>query len=95
MAPRIEIVGDQVISTPERLLDFVAVVSWKKGEVHLDSMCVGKEKLSARNLFYMWVGITGLLLEQQLPPKIQKILVTSLQALNPEFTYQAKIEREK
>ena len=93
MEPCIEIVGNKVIATPERLLDFVAVVSWKKGEVHLDSISVGKEKLSNRNFFFMWVGITGLLLEEKLPPTIEKILIETLHKLDPNFTYVAKIEK--
>lgn len=93
MAPHIEIVDGQVIATPKQILDFVAVVSWKGGEVHLSFAATGKQPLSPKNLFHLWIGITSLMLEQDIPPRIEKILIDALQSLKPEFTYESKIER--
>lgn len=93
MGPHIEIVGDQIISTPKRLLDFVAVVSWKKGQIEFSFTSIKDQALSGENLFHLWVGLSGFMLEQKLPPHIEKILITALQTLNPKFTYESKIER--
>ena len=93
MAPRIEIVDGQVIATPEHLLDFVAVVSWKRGLSSIEVMSVGDQEITPRNLFSLWVGITAYLLEYNQPPKIEKILIDALQSLDPKFTYQSEIER--
>lgn len=93
MAPRIKIVDGQVIATPKRLLDFVAVASWKPGEVSFECIAIRDRQLSPKNMFYLWVGLTGLVLEQEVPPRIKQILVDALQSLKPDFTYRAEIER--
>jgi len=93
MAPRIEIVDGKVIATPKLLLDFVAVMSWKPGEVSFECTAIGDRPLSPKNLFHLWVGLTGLILEQEVPPRIKQILIDALQSLKPDFTYRAEIER--
>lgn len=94
MAIPIEIVEGKVIATPDHLLDFVAVATWKKGLLYLNCMSVGKQGISAKDTFSLWVGLTAHMVERNPPPQIEKILVTALQSLNPEFTYLSKIDGE-
>ena len=93
MASRIEIVDGQVIAKPKLLLDFVAVASWKPGKVSFEATAIKDQPLSPKDLFYLWVGLTSLILEQEVPPRIKQILIDALQSLEPNFTYQAKTER--
>ncbi len=93
MASHIEIADGKVIATPKQMLDFVAVINWKGGEAHFSFAATGEQPLSPYNLFHLWVGLTSFMLEQEVPPRIEKILIDALQSFKPEFTYQSKIER--
>ena len=93
MKPSIEIADGQVIATPKLLLDFLAVVSWNKVLVSIETISVGDKGISGGDQLYLWVGLTAHLLECNPPPKIKKILIDTLQSLNPNFMYQSKIER--
>ena len=92
MAIPIEIVDGKIIATPDHLLDFVAVATWKKGLLYLNCRSIGEQGISAKDTFSLWVGLTAHLLERNPPKNIEKILITALQSLNPEFTYRSKID---
>ena len=85
----IRIVDKFVIAEPRRILDFVAVASWKNGELQFSSTSVSEEGISAEDHFSLWIGLAAFILENQPPPKLEKILVSALQSLHPEFTYRA------
>lgn len=94
MAIPIEIVDGKVIAKPDHLLEFVAVATWKKGLLNLNCMSVGNQGISPKDQFSLWVGLTAHLLERSPPKHIEKILVTALQSLHPEFTYRSIIDKE-